>query len=39
VEYPSLQDAIAAYGSAAYAEAAKALGAVVRDFGIIEGLE
>ena len=39
VEYPSLERAVAAYGSATYAEAAKALGRVVRDFRIIEGLE
>ena len=39
VEYPSLERAVAAYGSATYAEAVKALSEVVRDFRIIEGLE
>ena len=40
VEYPSLEQAIAAYDSAAYAEALKALGdGAVRDFRIVEGLE
>ena len=40
VEYPSLETAIAAYDSAAYAEAMKALGdGAVRDFRIVEGLE
>jgi uncharacterized protein (DUF1330 family) len=39
VEYPSLEQAIAANSSATYAEAVKALGGVVRDFRIIEGLE
>ena len=39
MEYPSLEQAIAAYSSAAYAEAVKALGGVVHDFRIIEGLE
>ena len=40
VEYPSLETAIAAYDSAAYAEALKALGdGAVRDFRIVEGLE
>jgi hypothetical protein len=37
VEYPSLEQAIAAYSSAAYAEEVKALGGVGRDFRIIEG--
>ena len=40
VEYPSLEKAIAAYDSAAYAEALKALGdGAVRDFRIVEGVE
>jgi uncharacterized protein (DUF1330 family) len=39
VEYPSLEQAVAAYSSAGYAEAVRALGDVVRDFRIIEGLE
>ena len=40
VEYPSLETAIAAYDSAAYAEAMKALGdGAVRDFRIVEGVE
>ena len=40
VEYPSLETAIAAYDSGAYAEAMKALGdGAVRDFRIVEGLE
>jgi uncharacterized protein (DUF1330 family) len=40
VEYPSLEKAIAACDSAAYAEALKALGdAAVRDFRIVEGVE
>jgi uncharacterized protein (DUF1330 family) len=40
VEYPSLEKATAAYDSAAYAEALKALGAgAVRDFRIVEGVE
>ena len=40
VEYPSLDKATAAYDSAAYAEALKALGdGAVRDFRIVEGLE
>ena len=39
-EYPSLEKAIAAYGSPAYAEALKALGdGAVRDFRIVEGLD
>jgi uncharacterized protein (DUF1330 family) len=39
VEYPSLENATAAYGSAAYGEALKALGSgVVRDFRIVEGV-
>jgi uncharacterized protein (DUF1330 family) len=36
VEYPSLERAVAAYGTATYAEAVKALGEVVGDFRIIE---
>jgi uncharacterized protein (DUF1330 family) len=40
VEYPSLEKAIAAYGSPAYGEALKALGyGAVRDIRIIEGLD
>jgi uncharacterized protein (DUF1330 family) len=40
VEYPSLEKATAAYDSAAYAEALKALGdGAVRDFRIVEGVE
>jgi uncharacterized protein (DUF1330 family) len=40
VEYPSLEKAIAAHDSAAYAEALKALGdGTVRDFRIVEGVE
>ena len=40
VEYPSLEKAIAAYDSAAYAEALKALGdGAARDFRIVEGVE
>ena len=40
VEYPSLEKATAAYGSAAYAEALKALkDGAVRDFRIVEGVE
>ena len=39
-EYPSLEKAIAAYDSPAYAEALKALGeGAVRDFRMVEGLE
>jgi uncharacterized protein (DUF1330 family) len=39
-EYPSLEKAIAAYDSPAYAEALKALGnGAVRDFRIVEGIE
>jgi uncharacterized protein (DUF1330 family) len=39
-EYPSLERAIAAYDSPAYAEALKALGdGAVRDFRTVEGLE
>jgi uncharacterized protein (DUF1330 family) len=39
-EYASLEKAIAAYDSPAYAEALKALGdGAVRDFRIVEGLE
>jgi uncharacterized protein (DUF1330 family) len=40
VEYPSLEKATAAYDSAAYGEALKALGdGAVRDFRIVEGIE
>jgi uncharacterized protein (DUF1330 family) len=40
VEFPSLEQAIAARESAAYAEALKALGdGAVRDFRIVEGRE
>ena len=40
VEYPSLEKAIAAYNSAAYGQALKALGdGAVRDIRIVEGLE
>ena len=40
VEYPSLEKATAAYDSAAYAEALKALGdGAVRDLRIVEGLD
>jgi uncharacterized protein (DUF1330 family) len=39
-EYSSLEKAIAAYDSPAYAEALKALGdGAVRDFRIVEGVE
>ncbi len=39
-EYPSLENATAAYDSPAYAEALKALGdGAVRDFRIVEGVE
>jgi uncharacterized protein (DUF1330 family) len=39
-EYPSLEKAIAAYDSAAYALALKALGdGALRDFRIVEGVE
>jgi uncharacterized protein (DUF1330 family) len=39
-EFPSLEKATAAYDSAAYAEALKALGdGAVRDFRIVEGLD
>ena len=39
-EYPSLEKATAAYDSAAYAEALKALGdGAARDFRIVEGVE
>ena len=38
VEYPNLENATAAYSSAAYAEALKALGdGAARDFRIVEG--
>ena len=40
VEYPSLENAIAAYDSPAYAEALKALGdGAVRDFRIVKGVD
>ena len=40
VEYPSLENATAAYDSAGYAEALKALGdGAVRDFRLVEGVE
>ena len=40
VEYPNLEQATAAYSSAAYREALKALGdGAVRDFRIVEGLD
>ena len=40
VEYPSLENATAAYDSPAYAEALKALGdGAVRDLRIVEGVE
>ena len=40
VEYPSVEKAIAAYNSAAYGQALKALGdGAVRDIRIVEGLE
>jgi uncharacterized protein (DUF1330 family) len=40
IEYPSLEKAIAAYSSAAYGEALKALGdGAVRDFRIVEGAD
>jgi uncharacterized protein (DUF1330 family) len=40
VEYPSLEKATAAYDSAAYAQALRALGdGAVRDFRIVEGIE
>jgi uncharacterized protein (DUF1330 family) len=40
VEYPSLEKAIAAYDSPAYAEALKVLGdGAKRDFRIVEGVE
>src|ERR1700730_13795547 len=40
VEYPNLERGTAAYDSAAYTEALKALGGgAVRDFRIVEGLE
>jgi len=40
VEYPSLEKAIAAYSSAAYGEALKALGnGAVRDIRIVEGID
>jgi hypothetical protein len=40
VEYPSLEKTTAAYSSAAYTKALKALGdGAVRDFRIVEGLE
>ena len=40
VEYPNLEKATAAYDSAAYAQALRALGdGAVRDFRIVEGIE
>ena len=40
VEYPSLENATAAYDSAGYAEALEALGdGAVRDFRLVEGVE
>jgi uncharacterized protein (DUF1330 family) len=40
IEFPSVENAIAAGESAAYGEALKALGdGAVRDFRIVEGLE
>jgi uncharacterized protein (DUF1330 family) len=40
VEYPTLEKATAAYNSAAYAEALRALGdGAVRDFRIVEAVE
>jgi uncharacterized protein (DUF1330 family) len=40
VEYPSLENATAAYSSPAYADAVKVLGSgVIRDFRIVEGVE
>src|SRR6516165_1635534 len=40
VEYPSLENVIAAYSSPEYAEALKMLGdGAVRDFRIVEGVE
>jgi uncharacterized protein (DUF1330 family) len=40
VEYPSLENALAAYRSAGYAQALRALGGgIVRDFRIVEGVE
>jgi uncharacterized protein (DUF1330 family) len=40
VEYPSLEKAVAAYDSPAYAEALEALGdGAARDFRIVEGME
>ena len=40
VEYPSLEKATAAYDSAAYAKALRALGdGAVRDFRIVEGVK
>jgi uncharacterized protein (DUF1330 family) len=40
VEYPSLENALAAYSSAGYAQALRALGAgIVRAFRIVEGVE
>ena len=40
IEYPSLENAIAAYDSPAYQEALKAFGdGAVRDFRIVGGLE
>ena len=40
VEFPSFEQALATYGSAAYQAAAANLeGAVVRDFRVVEGVE
>ena len=40
IEYPSLEKAIAAYDSPAYAEALKVLGdGAKRDYRIVEGVE
>jgi uncharacterized protein (DUF1330 family) len=39
IEYPSLEMATAAYSCPAYAQGFKALGEVVRDFRIVEGLD
>ena len=40
VEFPSFEQALATYASAAYqAAAAKLKGAVVRDFRVVEGVE
>jgi uncharacterized protein (DUF1330 family) len=40
IEFPSLEKAVAAFGSAGYGEALKALGdGAVRDFRIVEGVD